>query len=494
MIAASGIAGAGVRAADDAAAPPAAAEVSYYKQVRPLLQANCQGCHQPAKAGGLYVMTDFSKLVAGGETGDAAIVPGNPDGSALVTQITPVDGQAAMPKGKTALGDADIKLIRDWIAQGAKDDTPANAVQRYDAEHPPVYSRQPVITAIDYSPDGQLLAVAGFHEVLLHKADGSGVAERLIGLSERIESVRFSPDGKRLAVTGGLPCRMGELQIWNLEAFTLELSIPITSDTVYGASWSPDGTLVAIGCADKSVRGFNPTTGEQVFFSGAHDDWVQDTVFSTDGAYLLSVGRDMSTKLYDVKTQRFIDNVTSITPGALKGGLSALARHPARDEVLVGSSDGVPRIYRMQRLTKRVIGDDANLIRKFPAMRGRVFSVDYSPDGKQIVAASSLDGKGQVFICAAEFDPALPEEISAIVQKVGHSAEEAAKLEAYLTADVKLLAQIELPVAVYAVAFSPDGNSIAAAGADGILRIINPADGTIVRETPTVTVDADSGR
>ena len=480
--------GAAGRAADDAP------EISYYKQVRPILQANCQGCHQPSKAGGLYVMTDFAKLLSGGESEEAAIVPGDPDGSGLIEQITPADGEAAMPKGKSPLSDADIRLIRDWIAQGAKDDTPANAVQRYDAEHPPVYSRQPVVTAIDFSPDGQTLAVAGFHEVLLHKADGSGVAQRLVGLSERIESVRFSPDGKRLAVTGGLPCRMGELQIWNVESHTLELSIPITYDTVYGASWSPDGALVAIGCADKTVRGFNSTTGEQVFFNGAHDDWVQDTVFSTDGAYLVSVGRDMSTKLYDVKTQRFIDNVTSITPGALKGGLSALARNPERDEVLVGGSDGVPRIYRMQRLTKRVIGDDANLIRKFPAMRGRIFSVDYSPDGKQIVAASSLDGKGQVFTYAAEFDPALPEDIKEIVQKVGHSAEEDAKLEAYLTADVKLLTQTELPTAVYAVAYSPDGNSITAAGADGVLRVIDPSDGAIVRETPTVTVDPAAGR
>jgi hypothetical protein len=34
--------------------------------------------------------------------------------------------------------------------------------------------------------------------VLLHKVEGSGIAARLVGLSERIESVAFSPDGKRL--------------------------------------------------------------------------------------------------------------------------------------------------------------------------------------------------------------------------------------------------------------------------------------------------------
>ena len=40
--------------------------VSYYKQIRPVFQANCQGCHQPAKAKGGYVMTTFERLLEGG--------------------------------------------------------------------------------------------------------------------------------------------------------------------------------------------------------------------------------------------------------------------------------------------------------------------------------------------------------------------------------------------------------------------------------------------
>src|SRR5262245_58396201 len=50
-------------------------KVSYYQDVRPILQAHCQGCHQPAKAKGGYVMTDFKKLLAGGESEGTAVVP-----------------------------------------------------------------------------------------------------------------------------------------------------------------------------------------------------------------------------------------------------------------------------------------------------------------------------------------------------------------------------------------------------------------------------------
>ncbi len=65
----------GAKAAAAAAAGP---KVSYDKQVRPILQAQCQGCHQPAKAGGGYVMTAFDRMLKGGESGEASIAPASP--------------------------------------------------------------------------------------------------------------------------------------------------------------------------------------------------------------------------------------------------------------------------------------------------------------------------------------------------------------------------------------------------------------------------------
>src|SRR5437762_6316006 len=138
-------------------------KVSYYRDVRPILQANCQGCHQPAKSKGGYVMTEFKKFLAGGDTEGAAIVAGHPEKSAILKMITPQDGEVRMPKGKTPLIETEVALIHSWSEQGALDDTPADAKRHYDAEHPPIYSRPPVVPSLDISPDGKLLAVAGFH-------------------------------------------------------------------------------------------------------------------------------------------------------------------------------------------------------------------------------------------------------------------------------------------------------------------------------------------
>src|SRR5438876_4615067 len=182
----------------EAEAKPAP-KLSYYREIRPILQANCQGCHQPAKTKGGYMMTEFKRLLTGGDSEGAAIVPGHPDKSAILKMITPQDGEVRMPKGKTPLMEFEVALLRTWIEQGAEDDTPADAKRHYDAQHPPLYSRPPVISSLDFSPDGKLLAVAGFHEVLLYENGGSTLAGRLIGLSGRIQAFRFSPDSQLLA-------------------------------------------------------------------------------------------------------------------------------------------------------------------------------------------------------------------------------------------------------------------------------------------------------
>ncbi len=464
------------------------AQVSFFKHIRPIFQANCTGCHQPAKAKNAYLMTDFARMLEGGddakETGKKAIVPGQPDASLLIAQITPKDGSAEMPPKKAPLAEKDIARIRKWIAEGAKNDTPENARQKIDATHPPIYERAPVIASLDFSPDGALLAVAGFHEVLLWKSDGSELVARLIGLGERVQAVRFSPDGKQLATAGGQPAEFGEVQVWDVEKRALLVSTMSGGDTIYGVSWSPDGKLISFGGPDKTVRAIEGATGKQVLQNISHDDWVIDTAFTHKAGNLVSVGRDMAAKLIEVSTQRLVDNITSITPGALRGGIHSLARHPERDEFAMGGSDGVPSVYRITRKVQRHIGDNALCIRKWPAMDGRIYAVQFAPDGKSFAAASSLDGKGAVHRYNYDFNTEMPAEFVAIESKDegGRSADEKKRLEAHYISDTKQLAAAQFPGGIYALRYKPDGSAIAIAGEDGKVRLLNPADLSVLKE------------
>lgn len=470
--------------------------ISYHRQILPIFRTHCQGCHQRAKASGEYVMTAFASLIQGGESGNTAIVPKNPDESYLLDQILPSEGEADMPKGESPLSESDIELVRLWISQGAHDDSPPSGQPLIDADHPPQYQRRPVVTSLDISDDGTLVAVAGYHEVLLHATEDSKWADanlvgRLVGLAERIESVRFSPDGTRLAVTGGLPAQSGEVQVWDLEKRSLLLSQSITFDSVYGGSWSPDGGLIAVGCADTSVRAIDAQTGKQVLFQGAHNDWVLDTAFSIEGDHVVSVGADMTAKLTELSTQRFVDNVTSITPGALKGGIQAVVRHPHRNEVLFGGADGVPKIYQMHRTTKRQIGDDANLLWELPSLPGRIFDVDINGDGSRIVVGSSLNGVGHVHIYGMKSETVTPPSIKNILKKPTHSRTdtETDKLRRYFQAGVETIAKLRINTGgIYAVAISFGGETIATGGGDGLVRVIDGATGNLLRKFSPVTL------
>lgn len=458
------VSSAAARGEDKPATPPK--PVSYYQSVRPIIEARCQGCHQPAKKSGGLVMTSFETILKGGESQAPGFVAGKPEESEIYKQVISEGGKPPlMPKGGDPLTAEQIDLFRRWIAEGAVNDTPAVAEVVVDVDHPPVYEASPVLSSLDYSPDGSLLAVSGYHEVVLHNANApdmgaASIVGRLVGQAERIESARFSPDGKLIAVTGGSPSRFGELQVWNVAEKTLVISVPVTYDTIYGAGWSSDNTRVAFGCADNTVRAIDITSGKQVLFQGAHNDWVLDTVFSIDDSHVVSVSRDRSMKLTEVATQRFVDNITSITPGALKGGLMAVDRHPKKDELLIGGSDGAPKIYQMYRTKARQIGDDFNLIRAFDAMPGRIFAVAYSHDGSFIVAASSNEGKGEVRV----YNEADGKQISRFGDQFGP---------------------------VYSIAVRPNGQEVAVAGFDGQVRIYNPQDGKLIREfTPVIVSPA----
>jgi WD40 repeat protein len=438
--------------ADAADKPPETSKkpetVSFYRHIRPILQRSCSGCHQPAKRGGNLLLTSHEGLKKGGEAGPP-FVAGKPDESLVVQYIS--GAKPEMPKNAEKLKPVQVDLIRRWIAQGAKDDTPDGVKDPVTADNPPKYASPPVIAALAYSPDSSLLAVSGFHEVLLHQADGSKQVGRLIGRAQRIESLCFSPDGKILGAVGGTPALFGEAQLWDVAQKKLVLALPVTYDSLYGASFNNDGKMFAFGGADNRARIVRVPDGKEVMRFDAHSDYVLGTTFSLKQDYLITVSRDMSMKLIVVENGQFVDNITSITPGALKGGLVAVQRHPSREQVLTGGADGEPMLYQIFRTKTRVIGDDFNRIRSYEPLPGRIFSLQFNHDGSQFVVGASTATAGAARI--------------------------------YSTDDGKLLHDLpKIAGPVYAVAFRPDGKQVAVAGFEGKVSLCDAAKGTLVKE------------
>jgi WD40 repeat protein len=277
-----------------------------------------------------------------------------------------------------------------------------------------------------------------------------------VGLADRLETLVFSPDGKLLAAVGGSPGRLGEVQLWNVADRKLLKSTAVGFDSLYGASFSDDGTRLAFGSTDKSVQVFSVDEGKVLKRIDQHEDWVFGTGFSKDGKQLITCSRDRTLKLMEADTGSFIDNITSITPGVLGGPLYALARHPGEDKFLTGGEDGVPKLYKIVRTAARQIGDDNNLLLAYEKVPGVITCASFSADGK-CFAVGTIHGD----------------------------------LRVYETDSGKKLAQASLPGAIYTVKMQPDGSRFAAGGFDGKVHIYDAASSALVKEFVPVPIGGE---
>ncbi|MFM8223145.1 MAG: c-type cytochrome domain-containing protein, partial [Planctomycetaceae bacterium] len=98
--------------------------VDFRKQVQPILAEHCTLCHGAdvnERRGGLRL--DLKETAfEGGDSGEPAIVAGQPTASELIRRITSTDPGEVMPppSQKNALTPAQVELLRRWVEQGAE--------------------------------------------------------------------------------------------------------------------------------------------------------------------------------------------------------------------------------------------------------------------------------------------------------------------------------------------------------------------------------------
>jgi len=433
---------------------PADDTVSWHRQVAPILKGNCLGCHKPGKAKGGLDMTTHAALMKGSKDG-VVIKPGDAKSSPLVEAVCGEEPE--MPKDGEPLTAAEVDIISRWISQGAKEDAATDTGTRRPAP-PPVYAALPAVHAMAFSPDGALLAVTGRHEILLHKADGSGIAARLSGDSPRLESVTFSKDGALLAACGGAVSEFGEIQIWDVAKRELTRSIKASTDSFYGVALSPDKLRAAVGCADKLVRVFTIADGKEVMKCDNHIDWVFGAAFTNDGQRLATVSRDKAAKLIDIKTGQLIDDINRP-----RDPLLCLARHPKDDLVATGGTEGKIRLFKMEPRGGRLSeGDDKenSFVREFEHMASPIHAIAFSADGALIACGGE---SGEVRIFKAENGQRVA------LLKGDHGT-------------------------VFALAFTADGKLLALGGYDGKIRLHETEKGVLVKEFDSVPLNGSVNR
>lgn len=98
---------------------------SYTKDVRPFLDKFCIECHQGNKAKAGVRLDSFDSIMKASKKGRKIVVAGQADKSQLVTCVEGTGGKKMPPKkAVNQPTDKDIKVLREWVNGGAKDDTP----------------------------------------------------------------------------------------------------------------------------------------------------------------------------------------------------------------------------------------------------------------------------------------------------------------------------------------------------------------------------------
>jgi mono/diheme cytochrome c family protein len=113
---------------------PAEQVAFFEKQVRPILAERCHKCHGPAKAKGGLRLTDRAAVLAGGDTGPAA-VPGKSAESLLVKAIGYAGDLQMPPSGK--LPQAEIDILVRWVEAGLPSTPGGAGVVAKPAPHAP---------------------------------------------------------------------------------------------------------------------------------------------------------------------------------------------------------------------------------------------------------------------------------------------------------------------------------------------------------------------
>ena len=324
----------------------AADKVDFTKDIAPILQAHCTGCHNADDAEGKFASDSHDALIKGGESG-VAITAGQPNSSRLLMMVTGKMEPAMPPEGETPLNEKQIATITTWIEQGAVGPSgSAPMIRELRTPKIPAGSgiKEP-ITAMAMSADGSLRAEARFSKVIIRRGDD--VVTTIAELPGKVNSLQFSADGQRLLVGSGLTGAFGQASLYRVSDGSNLKELVGHRDILYRAVFSPNEKLIATAGYDRVINLWDAATGKVVRELKGHNGAVFDLAFSPGGKVLVSGCADETAKVWNVKTGERLD-----TLGQPEGEVFAVAITPSGKHIVAGSADNRIRVWDLVSLDK----------------------------------------------------------------------------------------------------------------------------------------------
>ena len=354
-------------------------------------------------------------------------------------------------------------------------DPTQNNTEWHVSEEPRARLGKGVIGQIRYSPDGMQLAVGSSIGVWIYNAYTGKELNLLTGHIKGPGLIAYSPDGHTLASGGTVWPELiaysldgslyaGTICLWNLHTGEHKVTLGEHEGRVTCVEFSPDGSILATGSVvprgDGTIRLWDVVTGKCIATLEGDTGGCELMVFSPDGKTLASSGEGFLGGVIDGEAIQVWDTETGQQKFTLENNPnSSCFIRSTRIQSIAFSPDGSTIVGGGRNIVDERVwsgSDDwtssPGIVQLWDAATGehqttlinghtaKVRTVAYSPDGSFLVSGSDED----TFLWDTGTD--IP--------------------KAVLTA-----------ANPYAIAFSPDSNTLAIAGKDKRIRLWDTVSG-----------------
>ena len=349
------------------------------------------------------------------------------------TALKTAQGSQNLLSQQHVLASKELQLAKDLIpirnatlerAEAAKTQADEAVAQASEA----VKNSEQPIRSISFSPDGSLIATAGdfanFHtwdgktgeavaafgghtmtlnqvafvdnqrivsvskdqSCRVWQVNPAWVLERTIGqyddptiITHRATAVDFNRDSTELIVASGVPSRSGELHVFKIDDGSRKVYLPRAhDDVIYAARFSPDGTRIASGGADRFLRTFDVSSSAELRRFEGHTNYVLGVSWKSDGETIATSSADNTIKLWEAETG---DQRRTINQQLTKH-VTAVQFIGDTDNVVSSSGDKRVRIHN---------GNNGGVSRSFPEVNTWLHCVAATPDST-VIAAGDANG------------------------------------------------------------------------------------------------------
>ncbi len=261
----------------------------------------------------------------------------------------------------------------------------------------------------------------------------------LRGSKSTVAAIAISSDGAWLAAAS----HDHMVRIWDVQTFRLAKTFNGHRDEVYNVAFSPDGKLVASASYDGQLILWNFSTG-RILRSIALPTWAASLAFSPDGRRLAVPLQGSELRILNVQT-----------------GMSDTTFTASTNSVAYSSDGKYIAWGRLNVVVRNAATGDT--LKVFRGHRGTVESIDFSPNGAQLVTASR-DYTARVWNVASGLQERVLEP----------------EMPTRFRISGRPIRRYKLPLR--AAKFSRDGRLIATVGAGEIVHVWEASTGKLVTE------------